>query len=109
MKLTPEEETLIKALREIDRQNPLGIDNYSEAAYISICMTIISRVPAEAGRRYRLFLKQCKEGQLIDLWEAQRSKNRYEDLRGRQEDKAYYEKHYKEKGQPAPIWKTGAP
>ena len=108
MKLTREEETLINALREIDRQNPLGIDNYSESAYIGICMTIISRIPAEAGRRYRLFLKQCQDGQLIDLREAQRSKHQYEDLRGRPEDKAYYERHYKENGQPAPIWKMCA-
>ena len=86
MKLTPEEENLIKTLRKIDSANPAGIDNYTESFYIGLCHTIIDRIPAEAGRRYKLFLKKCREGQLIDLREEQRAKYAFEDLRARPED-----------------------
>ena len=83
MKLTPEEEALIKTLREIDRRNPAGIDGYTEAAHLSMCMTIASGGAAEAGRRYKLFLKQRRRGQLVDLREARREKTAADDPRPR--------------------------
>lgn len=108
MELTPEEARLIESLREIDRQNPAGIDGYTTAFYLAMVQDIITGAgaAAEAGRRYRLFLNQTK-GKVVDLREAQRSKERFEDLRAREEDKAEYERIYQRYGLPAPIWKHG--
>ena len=108
MELTPAEAKLITTLRQIDKENPLGIDGYTEERYIDICLLCVSRAPAEAGRRYRLFLAESKRQPLIDITEAQRSKSRYEDTRASAADKAEYESNYKEWGAPAPIWKTGS-
>lgn len=74
MKLTPEEETLIKALREIDRRNPAGVDNFTTAEHLSMCMTIARSGIENGGKRYKLFLKQARRGQLIDLQEVHRAK-----------------------------------
>lgn len=104
MELTPEEERLIKALRKIDEINPLGIDGYTEATYIDICLRAVSSATVEAERRYRLFLAESKRQPLIDITEAQRSKQRYEDLRADAADKAEYELAYKQWGLPAPVW-----
>ena len=104
MELTPNEEQLINTLRQIDKENPLGIDNYTEETYIDFCLRCINSIPAEAGRRYRLFLAQSKEQPLIDITEAQRSKNRWDDVRARPEEKAEYERCYKTWNLPAPIW-----
>lgn len=108
MELTKEEEQLIKCLREIDKQNPLGIDAYTESAYIDICLRILSGAASEAGRRYKLFLSESKRQPLVDISEAQRHKQRYEDTRARITEKAEYERDYKRYGMPAPKWTTGA-
>ena len=110
MELTPEETRLIEALREIDRQNPAGIDGYTSAFYLATAQDLITRTgaAAEAGRRYRLFLQQTK-GKIVDLREARRRKERFEDLRARAEDKAEYERIYQRYNLPAPVWKTGTP
>ena len=81
MKLSPKEEELVNALRDIDKANPLGIDAFTEETHIAICLQIVRGAAQEAGRRYRLFLKQSKTGTLIDLREAQRSKTRADDPR----------------------------
>ena len=81
MKLTPEEETLIHTLREIDRQNPAGVDGFTESSHLAMCMTIANGGAAEARRRYRLFLRQTQGGQLVDLREAQRGKTAESDPR----------------------------
>ena len=109
MELTPAEAHLIESLREIDRQNPAGIDGMTTAFYISLLQNILTNgdVAAEAGRRYQLFLKQAK-GKVVDLREARRSKARFEDLRATDADKEDYERSYQRYGLPAPIWKTGA-
>ena len=109
MELTPAEERLILTLREIDSANPAGIDDYTERHYLETLQRIVDGVPAEAGRRYRLFLKERKPGRLIDLREAQRSKRRWEDTRATAESKADYEQNWKRWGLHAPIWKPGAP
>ena len=106
MELTPAEASLIESLREIDRQNPAGIDGYTTASFLAKVQGIITGTgaAAEAGRRYRLFLQQTK-GKVVDLREAQRSKERFEDLRASEADKAEYERIYQRYGLPAPIWK----
>lgn len=109
MELTPEEEKLLNAFREVDRQNPAGIDNFTTAFYIDHFTSVLSGLAAEAGRRYRLFLSECEHKPLVDLTEAQRSKKPFEDLRATPEDKAHYERIYKQSFLPPPIWKTGAP
>ena len=105
MNLSPAEENLINTLRQIDTANPLGIDNYTEEVFIDLCQRCISFAPAEAGRRYRLFLEESKRQPLIDISEAQREKAAYEDTRARPESKAEYERNYKQRGLPAPKWK----
>lgn len=107
MELTQEEARFISSMREIDQKNPAGIDGFSENAYLGIFQTVIDGAAAEAARRYQLFLKQSK-GSLIDLQEAQRSKQRHEDTRATAAEKAEYERNYKQWGLPAPIW-TAAP
>lgn len=109
MELTQAEARLISSMREIDQKNPAGIDGFSELAYLGIFQSMVDSAAAEAARRYQLFLKQAKGGSLIDLKEAQRSKQRHEDTRARAEDKAEYERNFKQWGLPAPEWKTGAP
>ena len=109
MELTPAEERLINTLRQIDKNNPLGIDGYTEKAHIEICLKMIDGAAAEAGRRYRLFLVESEAQPLIDLTEAQRNKSRCEDTRADPESKLEYERNHKIWGLPAPIWKTGAP
>lgn len=109
MELTQAEARLISSMREIDRQNPAGVDGFSELAYLDIFQRMIDGAAAEAARRYQLFLNQAKGGSLIDLKEAQRSKSPHEDTRARAEDKAKYERAYKEWGLPAPEWEPGAP
>lgn len=81
MKLTPEEETLIHTLREIDRQNPAGVDGFTTASHFAMCMTIAKGGAAEARRRHRLFLRQTQGGHLVDLREAQRGKTAESDPR----------------------------
>ena len=82
MELTPAEKELIETLREIDRQNPAGIDNYTEASHLAMCITIAAGGVREARKHYQLFLDQSKNGNLIDLREAQRSKHKWDDPRG---------------------------
>ena len=109
MELTPAEAKLINTLRQIDKENPLGIDGYTEEYHIELCLRMTGGAAAEAGRRYRLFLAESKAQPLIDLTEAQRSKSRWEDTRADPGSKAEYERNHKIWGLPAPIWKTGAP
>ena len=104
MMLTQKEEMLINALREIDQQNPLGIDGWTEDCHIEICLRAIGGAAAEAGRRYRLFLAESKAQPFIDIKEAQRRKERFEDLRARPEDKSEYERIYRQYGMKAPKW-----
>ena len=108
MELTPAEERLIKALREIDAENPLGIDAYTEDAYIEMCLRAIGGAAAAAGRRYRLFLEESKGKPSIDITEAQRHKAKYEDTRAEEKYKAEYEKMHRQwPGKyPAPKWLT---
>lgn len=108
MKLTQTEETLIKALREIDEANPLGIDDYSEDRYIELCLKAIGGAADEAGRRYQLFLEESKGKPFIDITEAQRYKAKYEDTRAEEKYKAEYEKMHRQwPGKyPAPKWLT---
>lgn len=108
MELTPAEARLINGLREIDRKNPAGVDGFSENNYLEILQRMIDSAAVEAARRYQLFAKQAKGGNLIDLREAQRSKRPHEDTRARAEDKAEYERTYKQHRLPAPEWKTGS-
>lgn len=82
MELTPAEEAIIDAFREVDRQNPAGIDGFTSAYYLEKMRDTILYCAAEAGRRYQLFLDQSKNGNLIDLREAQRSKHKWDDPRG---------------------------
>ena len=82
VELTPAEKELIETLREIDRQNPAGIDNYTEASHLAMCITIAAGGVREARKHYQLFLDQSKNGNLIDLREAQRSKHKWDDPRG---------------------------
>ncbi len=107
MELTPAEERLIKALREIDAENPLGIDGWTAEYHTEICLKAIGGAAAEAGRRYRLFLEESKAQPLIDITEAQRHKENYEDLRAKPEDKEHYESIYRHYGWRAPKWLTG--
>lgn len=107
MKLSAEEENLINRLREIDRLNPLGIDGYTESAYINIFMKILVTIPEEAGRRYKLFTEECKKQAFIDIKEAQRTKERYEDLRQTPAEKREYENSYNTRqwlSLKPPIW-----
>ncbi len=83
MDLTPAEEAIIDAFREVDRQNPAGIDGFTSAYYLSAMRDAVLHCAAEAGRRYQLFLEQSRGGQLIDLREAQRSKHKWDDPRGK--------------------------
>ena len=106
MELTPAEERLIKALREIDAENPLGIDGWTAEYFAGVCLKAIGGTAAEAGRRYRLFLEESKAQPLIDITEAQRHKENYEDLRAKQADKDYYESIYRQYGKRAPKWLT---
>ncbi len=104
MELTPEEERLIKALRKIDEVNPLGIDGYTAARVIEFSLDYATISADHAGRRYQRFIAESKRQPFIDISEAQRSKQRYEDTRADAADKAEYERHYKEWGLPAPVW-----
>lgn len=106
MELTPAEINLIETLRQIEKENPLGIDDYTEEAFINICLQAVSFAPAEAGRRYRLFLEESKRQPFIDITEAQRCKASYEDLRATESSKAEYERNYKRWNLPTPIWIT---
>ena len=108
MKLSAEEENLINRVREIDRRNPLGIDGYTENAYIDICLKLLISTPEEAGRRYKLFVEESKKQAFIDIKEAQREKARYEDLRQTPAQKREYEESYNTHqwaGLKPPIWK----
>ena len=108
MKLTAEEENLINRLREIDRRNPLGIDEYTESAYIGIFQKILTTIPEEAERRYKLFIEESKTKPFVDITEAQRSKGPHEDLRATAEEKREYERSYEYHqwpGMKPPIWK----
>lgn len=80
MKLSPEEERLIKSLRELDHKNPAGVDGYSEANILPTLQRIVDGLIPNAARRYKLFLKQSK-GKVIDLQEAQRPKFAEDDPR----------------------------
>ena len=82
MELSPAEEAIIEAFREVDRQNPAGIDGFTTAFYLEKIRDTILYCASDAGRRYRLFLEQSKNGQLVDLREAQRPKHAWDDPRG---------------------------
>ena len=82
MELTPAEEALIDAFREVDRRNPAGIDGFTSAHYLEAMRGSILHCAEEAGRRYQLFLEQSNNGNLIDLREAQSSKHKWDDPRG---------------------------
>ena len=108
MELTPEEERLIKALRKIDEVNPLGIDGYTASRNITLALDLATITADQAGRRYQRFIAESKRQPFIDITEAQRKKQRYEDMRADAECKAEYEANYKQWGLPAPVWKTSA-
>ena len=83
MELTPTEERLINTLRQIDKNNPLGVDGYTGSYYISFMLRGLDGIPEEAGRRYQLFLKQSQGKAFVDLREAQQPKYEYNDPRHR--------------------------
>lgn len=74
MELTPAEERLINTLRQIDKNNPLGVDGYTGSYYISFMLRGLDGIPEEAGRRYQNFLQQSRSKAVIDLREARRPK-----------------------------------
>lgn len=74
MELTPAEERLINTLRQIDKNNPLGVDGYTGSYYISFMLHGLDGIPEEAGRRYQNFLQQSRSKAVIDLREARRPK-----------------------------------
>ena len=74
MELTPAEERLINTLRQIDKNNPLGVDGYTGSYYISFMLHGLDGIPEEAGRRYQNFLQQSRGKAVIDLREARRPK-----------------------------------
>ncbi len=82
MELTPAEEAIIDAFREIDRRNPAGIDGFTSAYYLEKMRDTILYCAEEAERRYQLFLEQSRGVKLVDLREAQRSKHKWDDPRG---------------------------
>lgn len=103
MELTQAEARLINALREIDRVNPLGIDGYTEAAYIDMLSAPLPEAAAEAGRRYRLFMGERRQAP-EDIAEARRPKSAFEDKRATAARKAEYERTYRRYNLPPPTW-----
>ena len=74
MKLTPAEERLITTLRQIDKNNPLGVDGFTGSYYTAFLLRGLEGIPEEAGRRYQNFLQQSLGAAVIDLREARRPK-----------------------------------
>ena len=104
MELTAKEEKLINTIREIDKVNPLGIDDYTSDFLLNMFLKMAEIYPPEAARRYELFLKQSKGKKFVDIREAQRPKQRFEDIRQGEEAKAEYEANYQKWMSPAPTW-----
>ena len=74
MELTQAEKRMINALRQIDKNNPLGIDGYTGEHYIDILLPVLDGIADIAREHYQQFLKQSRGKTLIDLREAQRPK-----------------------------------
>lgn len=67
MKLTHEEERLIKALREIDRKNPSGSAGYSEVALLQTLQRMVDSQLPEAEKQHNLFLQHGKRVWLYNM------------------------------------------
>ena len=67
MKLTHEEERLIKALREIDRKNPSGSAGYSETALLQALQRMVDSQLPEAEKQHNLFLQYGKRVWLFNM------------------------------------------
>ncbi len=67
MELTPAEAKLIKTLRAIDRNNPLGIGNFSEAGTIEHLQRIAEGMSIEAAAAYQTFIAEHRETPVIPL------------------------------------------
>lgn len=106
MNLTKEELKLINNLREIDRRNPLGIDGYTELSYIGMCQNILTGAAAEAERRYKLFLEESKHKAIVDLEDAKRQKEPFEDTRLTAEEKKKYIQNSKRYNLKPPKWEV---
>ncbi len=109
MELTPAETRLISSLRELDKQNPVGVDGFTESRYLEVFQRIAEGAIAEAQRRFTLFQREAAQGGTIDLAEARRSKARFEDIRATEKERAEYEQTYQTLKLPAPVWKKKAP
>lgn len=77
MELTDQETSLINAIREIDRVNPIGADGYSSSKLIPVFLNMANAWITSAKKAHALFLEESKNDRFIDL-EYYRA-SRYED------------------------------